>query len=63
MQTEHTSCFSNVGHEGHEVVALKQPRHFTAGQERVHSLQESSVKDIGLVEDEAHTLAVAPGAL
>ena len=58
-----TGGFANAGHEHDELVALEQSRHLSAGQQRVHPLQERRVKDVGLVEDEAYSLSGTAGPL
>jgi hypothetical protein len=40
-------------------VAFEQTRNFGVGQKGVHALEETRVKDIGLVHDEANFLALA----
>jgi hypothetical protein len=41
------------------IIALKQPRNLATSQQRIHTLQECRVQNVGFIEDEAHPLAIA----
>lgn len=49
-----------LGHQGCELVTLKQPWHFTIGQQCIHPLEEARIKHIRLIHDETYLLSLQP---
>eukprot|EP00968_Pinguiococcus_pyrenoidosus_P008406 scaffold602_cov298-Pinguiococcus_pyrenoidosus.AAC.10 len=49
-------CFSAVRHQRGKLVPFEKPGNVAACQKRIHPLQETRVKSVGLVEDEAQLL-------
>ena len=51
-----------MSHHSRLHVAFKKTWHFTVGKERIHPLEETGIKDIGLVHDETNLLALTSAA-